>query len=118
MNGKLFKYLGLPCALIMLGNTSALADDVTGTIVDYHINSGNLNSGNPIEQRGVCLQMNPTSPTVNGWVCLWKDNASYKEITDLLLEAYSSRKTCSITYSYSKPSITSLAVIDYVHCYN
>ncbi|MEH1900996.1 MAG: hypothetical protein V7L04_06175 [Nostoc sp.] len=108
MNGELFKYLGLPCALVMLGNTSALADSTSGTIIDYHLNG-------EVAGRGVCLQMNPTSPTVAGWLCLWKDNALYQEVTDLLLNAYSSGKTCSITWTTYRGG---LAVIDYVHCYN
>lgn len=39
MKAKLFKYLGLPCALFMLGNISALADTASGTIREYHLNS-------------------------------------------------------------------------------
>ncbi|MEH2260871.1 hypothetical protein [Nostoc sp.] len=59
--------------------------------------------------------MNPTLPTVGGWLCLWKDNALYQEVTDLLREAYSSTKTCSITWTTYRDG---LAAIDYVNCYN
>ena len=108
MKAKLFKYLGLPCALVMLGNTPSLADSATGTIREYHLNS-------QIAGRGVCLQMNPTSPTVSGWICLWKDNPLYQEITDILLEGYSSRKTCLVGWTTYRGG---LAVIDIVSCYN
>ncbi|MHC5936251.1 hypothetical protein [Nostoc sp.] len=108
MNAKLFKYLGLPCALVLLGNIPSLADTASGKIREYHLNP-------QITGRGVCLQMNPTLPTVNGWLCLWKDNALYQEVTDLLLEGYSSRKTCSVTWTTYRGG---LAAIDYVSCYN
>ncbi|MDZ7968506.1 MAG: hypothetical protein RM368_26735 [Nostoc sp. DedSLP03] len=108
MKAQLLKYLGLPWALVMLGNTSVLADTASGTIREYHLN--------PYEaQRGVCIKMNPALPTVGGWACLWKDNALYKEVTDLLLEAYSSTKTCSITWTTYRGGY---ADIYYVNCYN
>ncbi|MCC5627569.1 hypothetical protein [Nostoc sphaeroides] len=108
MNGKLFKYLGLPCALVMLGNTPSLADTASGTIREYHLNS-------QVQGRGVCLQMNPTLPTVGGWLCLWKDNPLYEEITDILREGYSARKTCAVTWTAYRGG---LADIDWVSCYN
>ncbi|MCC5606816.1 hypothetical protein LC612_08460 [Nostoc sp. CHAB 5834] len=108
MKAKLFKFLGLPCALVMLGNTSALADTASGTVREYHLNS-------QVPGRGVCLQMNPTLPTVGGWICLWKDNALYQEITDTLLEGYSSRKTCAVTWTTYRGGY---AAIDWVSCYN
>ncbi|MHC5719258.1 MAG: hypothetical protein ACYTX0_46190, partial [Nostoc sp.] len=88
MKAKLFKYLGLPCALVMLGNTSAMAEGKIGTISQYTLNM-TIDA-----QRGVCIKMNPTLPTVDGSICLWKDNTLYQEGTNLLLEAYSARKTC------------------------
>ncbi|WP_414518915.1 hypothetical protein [Nostoc sp. PCC 9305] len=108
MKAKLFKYLGLPCALVMLGNTPSLADTASGTIREYHLNS-------QVAGRGVCLQMNPTLPTVGGWVCLWKDNPLYQEITDILREGYSSRKTCAVTWTTYRGGY---AAIDWVSCYN
>ncbi|MDM9584243.1 hypothetical protein [Nostoc sp. GT001] len=108
MKAQLFKYLGLPCALVMLGNTSALADSASGTIREYHLNP-------QVAGRGVCIQMNPTLPTGGGWLCLWKDNALYQEISDLLRESYSSRKTCAVTWTTYRGG---LADIDYVSCYN
>ncbi|MBE9103965.1 hypothetical protein IQ229_03095 [Nostoc cf. edaphicum LEGE 07299] len=108
MKAKLFKFLGLPCALVMLGSTSALADSASGTIREYHLNP-------LVALRGVCIQMNPTSSSAGGWLCLWKDNALYQEVTDLLLESYSSRKTCYVTWTTYRGG---LAAIDYVSCYN
>lgn len=108
MNGKLFKYLGLPCALVMLGNTSALADTASGTISEYYLDSSAAG-------RGVCLQMNPTLPTVDGWACLWKDSPLYQEISDLYREGYSARKTCTVHWSTYRGGF---AEIDGVSCYN
>ncbi|MBN3947778.1 MAG: hypothetical protein V7K14_24230 [Nostoc sp.] len=108
MNAKLFKYLGLPCALVMLGNTSALADSASGTISEYYLDSA-------VAGRGVCLQMNPTLPTVGGWACLWKNSALYQEISDLLREGYSANKTCSVTWTTYRGG---LAAIDLAACYN
>ncbi|MBC6430611.1 hypothetical protein FM036_07120 [Nostoc sp. HG1] len=108
MNAKLFKYLGLPCALVMLGNTSALADSASGKISEYHLNGGEPG-------RGVCIKMNPTLPSVGSWVCLWKDNGLYQEVTNLLLEGYSAKKTCTVIWTTYRGG---LAAIDYVSCYN
>ncbi|MHC5727923.1 MAG: hypothetical protein ACYT04_56760 [Nostoc sp.] len=108
MKAKLFKYLGLPCALVMLGNTSSLAASASGTINEYHLNP-------QIVGRGVCIQVNPTLPTVGGWLCLWKDNPLYQEVTDLLREGYSSRKTCSVTWTTYRGGY---AAIDYLSCFN
>ncbi|MEH2061833.1 MAG: hypothetical protein V7K50_06085 [Nostoc sp.] len=108
MNAKLFKYLGLPCALVMLGNTPSLAYDATGTINQYHLNS-------QVPGRGVCLQINPTLPTAGGWICLWKDNPLYQEITNLLLEGYSAKKTCTVSWTTYRGTY---AAIDWVSCFN
>ncbi|MBD2447523.1 hypothetical protein H6G76_10130 [Nostoc sp. FACHB-152] len=108
MKAKLFKYLGLSCAVVMLSNTASLADSASGKIREYHLNS-------QVAQRGVCIQLNPTLPTPGGWLCLWKDNSLYKEITDLLLEGYSAQKTCSVTWTTYRGGY---AAIDYMSCFN
>ncbi len=107
MKSQLFKFLGLPCALVMLGNAPSLAASASGTISEYHLNS-------QVAQRGVCIKMNPTLPTAGGWLCLWKDNALYQEVTNLLLEGYSSRKTCLVNWSTYRGGY---AAIDYISCY-
>ena len=108
MKTKLFKYLGLPCALVMLSNTSALADGQTGIITEYNVS--------PAFANGVCIRLNPPFPnTDRGFVCVFKDNPSYKEISDLLLEGFSSRKTCSV---YSFIYRGNIAVIDSASCSN
>ncbi|MEH2273757.1 MAG: hypothetical protein V7K40_02790 [Nostoc sp.] len=83
-------------------------EGATGTIREYHLNP-------VVVGRGVCIQMNPGLPTVEATICLWKDNALYKEVTDLLLEGYSSRKTCLVSWTTYREG---LAAIDYVTCYN
>jgi len=110
MKAKLFKYLGLPCALVMLGNTSALADgtSASGTIREYHLNS-------QVPGRGVCIQLNPTAPVAAGWLCLWKDNPLYQETTDILREAYSAGKTCSVVWFTYRGGT---ATIESLECFN
>ena len=108
MNGKLFKYLGLPCALVMLGNTSALAEGQVGIITEYNVS--------PLFAKGVCIKLNPPFPnTDRSLVCVFKDNPFYKEISDLLLEGFSSRKTCNV---YSLVYRGNIAVIDSAACFN
>lgn len=108
MNAKLFKYLGLPCALVMLGNTPSLAEGATGTIREYHLNPQKAG-------RGVCIQLNPTAPVAAGWLCLWKDNPLYQETTDILREAYSARKTCAVSWTTYREGT---ATIENINCYN
>ena len=108
MKAKLFKYLSLPCALVMLGNTSVLADGQRGIITEYNVS--------PLFAQGVCIKLNPPFPnTERDLACVFKDNPSYKEISDLLLEGFSSRKTCTV---YSLVYRGNIAAIDSAACFN
>lgn len=62
----------------------------------YHLNSTVLD-------RGVCIRTTPPLPGT-GWACLWKDNELYEEITDLLLNAYITRKRCNYTWNGLDPN--------------
>ena len=83
----------LGCLLATSG--TALAGTRSGTISKYHLNSAYAG-------RGVCVQMTPALP--NNWACLWKTQALYEELTELLLQGFLWRRSCTITWSTSDPS--------------
>ena len=94
--------------LIMLVSGPTIAFDHTGSITLYHLNSEK--SG-----RGVCVQMSPALPNeVSNWACLWKTNPLYREITDLLLEGFVSRKTCKLWWA--KTDVDKRALISIAEC--
>ena len=104
------KYLGLAFAVMMLDASTALAASSTGKITEYH-----LNGSSAYQSRGVCIRMNPVPQTNGGWVCLYKNNYLYREITELLQEAYKEQKTCQVNWSSLDAS--GLGIIDWVSCY-
>jgi hypothetical protein len=105
MNTKPLKYLGLTTAFIALNTTTSLAASGSGTIVDYHLNSA-------VSGRGICVKLSPALTTT--WACLYKTNSLYNEITDLLRDAYISKKTCTINWSTTN---NTWAVIEWVSCF-
>lgn len=99
------------CALILVLLVSGTAWPATGTgtINVYHLNS-------TITGRGVCVQLTPALPTSGGWACLLKANPLYNEITSLLLEGFSQKKSCSVTWSSTTPE--GYGIITIVQCTN
>nr|VFK54764.1 MAG: hypothetical protein BECKTUN1418F_GA0071002_105414 [Candidatus Kentron sp. TUN]VFK59618.1 MAG: hypothetical protein BECKTUN1418E_GA0071001_105414 [Candidatus Kentron sp. TUN] len=80
----------LALSILMLGGNLAFAGDHIGKIDLYHLNSD-------VHNRGVCIRMIPGLPGT-GWACLWKNNGLYTEITDMLLEGFSTSRNCTITW--------------------
>lgn len=70
----------------------AQAGQATGKITTYHLNGD-------VPGRGVCIQMEPLVPTPQGWACLHKDNALYRELTALLLSGNATGKNCDIAWN-------------------
>ena len=94
-----FKRLALLIAL-SCATTAAHADQNTGKITVFHLNGD-------VPDRGVCIQMNPASSIP--YLCLYKSNALYKEITALLLAGHLSAKTCTVSWT--------TAGINWAECY-
>jgi hypothetical protein len=81
----------------MVGTTAAHAVTLSNArIALYHLNS-------TVQDRGVCVRTSPPLPGT-GWACVWKDNELYEEITDLLLDAYLTRKRCNYTWNGLDPN--------------
>ncbi len=93
----------LGCLLVTSG--TALAGSNSGSITVYHQNSA-------VPGRGVCIQMAPALPAT--WACLWKSNALYQEITELLLQGFLWQRYCTITWSVGDPS--GYHLIQWVEC--
>lgn len=79
-------------ALTILASGTALAGSHTGIITRYALDGR-------FSDRGVCIQMTPELPIKDNWICLWKNHSLYMEITNLLLEGFTSRKKCMLTWS-------------------
>lgn len=62
--------------------------DGTGRVVTYHLNA-------TVAGRGSCVRTNPAL-SGNGWACVWYNNQLYRELNDLLRDAYINGKTCTI----------------------
>nr|VFJ89264.1 MAG: hypothetical protein BECKLFY1418B_GA0070995_101430 [Candidatus Kentron sp. LFY] len=84
------KRLVLAFSIFMSCINIAFAGTHTGKIDLYHLNSD-------VSGRGVCIRMVPNLPGA-GWACLWQNNPLYIEITDLLLEGFSTGRTCSVRW--------------------
>jgi len=82
---RLALLLAFSCA-----SMAAHADQNTGKITAYHLNGD-------ITDRGFCIQMSPALPAT--WACLYKGNSLYKELTALLLAAYLSGRTCTVSWT-------------------
>ena len=78
--------LTLACVLV-LSAVPAMAASHTGTITLVHYNS-------LVPGRGVCVRTAPEGPGT-GWFCLW-DTHLYKEITDILRDAYTNSRACTL----------------------
>lgn len=90
----LFRFvLSLPLAAATLVPMTAtsFAGGGTGKVVTYHLNA-------VVAGRGSCIR---TSPPLsgNGWGCVWYNNQLYREMNDLLRDAYVAGKTCTIVIS-------------------
>ena len=81
--------------VVLLAGGTASAAEQTAKISLYHLNSA-------ISGRGVCVQTQPAMP--NTWACLWKSNPLYTEISTLLLQAYLTNRTCTISWNGPDPS--------------
>jgi hypothetical protein len=84
-----FKRLAL-LIVFSCASTAANAVESVGKITAYHLNGD-------IADRGVCIQMNPALPGI--WVCLFKSNPLYKELTALLLAGHAADKTCKVGWT-------------------
>ena len=92
-------------SVFMLTGATAFAATHTARLSLYHLNS-------TVSGRGVCVQTQPAMP--NTWACLWKNNPLYTEMSALLLHAYLSNKTCSITWE--QPDANGWNLITLVEC--
>jgi len=79
---------------------AANADQNTGKITVFHLNGD-------VPDRGVCIQMNPAGSIP--YLCLYKSNSLYKELTALLLAGHLSAKTCTVSWT--------TAGINWAECY-
>lgn len=93
----------LGCLLATSG--TAMAATHSGTISLYHLNG-------TFPGRGVCVQTVPALPTT--WACIYKTNALYEEITELLLQGFLSQRACKIWWNTLDPN--ALAIIYAVEC--
>lgn len=66
-----------------------------GTVTVFHLNAH-------LPDRGACVQMAPAVPGT-GWACVWKANPLYKELTALLLTAYTTAKSCKVGWATTGP---------------
>src|SRR5690349_4299511 len=90
MLGKLFISLSVAAAgLVPLAATSLAVG--TGKVVTYHLNP-------TVAGRGSCIRTSPAL-TGNGWACVWYNNQLYRELNDLLRDAYINGRTCTVTNS-------------------
>jgi hypothetical protein len=82
--------VALPLLACLVARVAA-ADSAAGKITVFHMNG-------EVADRGVCFQM---IPAVAGqpWMCLYKDNYLYKEITSTLMAAYLADRPCTITWN-------------------
>nr|VFK37260.1 MAG: hypothetical protein BECKSD772F_GA0070984_101311 [Candidatus Kentron sp. SD]VFK42285.1 MAG: hypothetical protein BECKSD772E_GA0070983_10167 [Candidatus Kentron sp. SD] len=87
----MIKRLVFALSLFMLCGNPAFAGIHAGKIDLYHLNSD-------IHGRGVCIRMVPGLPGT-GWACLWKKNRLYTEITDMLLEGFSTSRNCTVRWN-------------------
>src|SRR5437868_14129496 len=86
--------VALLAALAICQPANALT--ATGTIIKHHLN-GDLGD------RGVCVMMFPALPG-QGWACLYKINALYKEISAQILAAYISNTSITIYWNSADAS--------------
>jgi hypothetical protein len=91
-------------AMAPVTSTSFAAQGV-GKITTYHLN------GN-VAGRGACVQTTPALPGT--WGCVWYSNQLYKELNELLREAYFSGKTCTI--AWNEDDYFGLHLISVVEC--
>nr|VFK45708.1 MAG: hypothetical protein BECKTC1821E_GA0114239_10537 [Candidatus Kentron sp. TC] len=81
----------LALSVFTLSGNLAFAGSHAGKIDIYHLNSD-------VHRRGVCIRMIPDLPGT-GWACLWKKNRLYTEITDMLLEGFSTSRNCTVRWN-------------------
>lgn len=89
----------------------------TGTISSYHLNSDSsyINRDEILGDRGVCVQMIPSLKSK--WACLYENNRLYKEINELLLQAYLNKKKCTLVAA-TQTDKDNLMVIAIAECVN
>ena len=95
-------------ALLITIGVAQAAGQHAGKITTYHLNGD-------VPGRGVCIQMQPLIPTPQGWACLQKDNALYKEITALLLSGNVTEKNCEIAWGTTGAG--GFPIITWASCY-
>jgi putative cell wall-binding protein len=89
------KFMGLTLAFVLaLSAVPAIAANHTGTVTLVHYNT-------TVPGRGVCVRTSPDGPGT-GWFCLW-DTYLYKEITDILRDAYINARTCTLNWDVGDP---------------
>jgi hypothetical protein len=105
------KYATLSVALLggMVVSSAAMADSRTGKIDSYHLSRDLASKG-----MGVCIRMAPPLPGTQ-FACLQRANGAYREITDLLRDAFIAKKTCTVVWYDYEPAYGH-AVIDLVQC--
>jgi hypothetical protein len=97
MSGRLL-FIKIALAVVVAGAASlptarlGLAASVTGKITTFHLSGDNAGGE-------VCVRTTPPLPG-QGWACVQFSNQLFKELTELLFQAYLS-KTCSVTWNAS-----------------
>ena len=72
--------------------TPVFAGTQTGVISTLNLNAN-------VDGRGLCIQMTPDIETGSSWACLFDPSSHlYKEITSVLLAAYTAKLTCRVDW--------------------
>jgi hypothetical protein len=90
MHAKIGAKVALSAAAVLYFSQTSFAENYYGKITLYHLNSN-------IPGRGPCIRMDPALPG-SGLACVW-DGRLFKEINDLVREAFFTGKTCTLTLS-------------------
>jgi hypothetical protein len=101
MSGKLFAKIALSiatagAAMLPMAGTSFAASvtataSVTAKVSAFHLSGDNAGGA-------VCVRTTPPLPGQE-WACVQFNNQLFRELTELLLQAYLLSKTCSITWN-------------------
>jgi hypothetical protein len=95
MFGRLFAKVALSIAIagaaVLPMSGKSFAASVTAKISTFHLSGDNAGGQ-------VCAQTTPPLPG-QGWACVQFNNQLFRELTELLLQAYLLSKTCAITWN-------------------
>jgi hypothetical protein len=75
---------------VLMSETSSAQQSGTGKITSYDLNW-------EVPGRGACVMTTPAWPNT-GWACI-ESPGLYKELNELLLQAYINGKTCTIRWN-------------------